>query len=182
MKIFSILMLLLLSSFAHAGSYNDDLKRLFEITGIVNNYIGLNSQIINQMQAGFLRAADQSIDGSTFSDSQKKQAGELLKARFASMVKNYEGHIKKTMPYEKVITEIYLPLYKETYSPAEVKELLKFYESPIGKKTIEFNRSVGQEASKRTAEKYDSNIVSFVEAQIKDNIVIVKKEIDSKVR
>ena len=182
MKIFSILMLLLLSSFAQAGSFNDDLKKLFEITGIVNNYIGLNSQVINQMQAGFLREADKNIDGSNFSDSQKKQAGELLKARFSTMVKNYEGHIKKSMSYEKVTKEIYLPLYKETYSPADVKELIKFYESPLGKKTLEFNRNAGKEASKRTAEKYDSIIVSFVEKQIKDNIAIVKKEIDAQVR
>ncbi len=182
MKIFSILMLLLLSSFAHAGSYNDDLKKLFEITGVVNNYIGLNSQVISQMQGGFLRAADKSIDGTNFSESQKKKAGELLKARFATMVKNYEGHIKKSMPYDKVLNEIYMPLYKETYSPADVKELIKFYESPIGKKTLEFNRSVGQEASKRTAEKYDSIIVGFVEKQIKDNIAIVKSEIDAQVR
>ncbi len=182
MKIFSILVLLVLSSVTHAGSYNDDLKELFEITGVVNNYIGLNSQVINQMQTGFLRAADQSIDGSTFNDSQKKQAGEILKARFTIMVKSYEDHIKKSMPYDKVTNEIYMPLYKETYSPAEVKELIKFYQSPIGKKALEFNRRVGQEASKRTAEKYDSIIVGFVERQIKDNIAIAKKEIAAQVK
>lgn len=182
MKIFSILLLLALSSVAQAGSYNDDLKKLLEISGAVNNYISLNSQVINQMQTGFLRAADQNIDGSTYNAEQKKQAGEILKARFAEMVKNYETHIKKTMPYDKVVNEIYLPLYKENYSHADVKELIKFYESPLGKKTLEFNRRVGQEASKRTAKKYDSVIVGFAEKQIKDNIGIAKQEIIAKVK
>ena len=182
MKILSILVLLALTSVAHSASYNDDLKKLFEITGVVNNYIGLNSQVISQMQAGFLRAADQSIDGSTFSDAQKKQAGEILKARFSTMVKDYEVHIKKSMPYDKVTNEIYMPLYKETFSHIEVKELIKFYQSPIGEKALEFNRRVGQEASKRTAEKYDSIIVGFVERQIKDNIAIAKKEIAAQVK
>jgi hypothetical protein len=182
MKIFTILVLLIVSSATHAASYNDDLKKLFEITGTVNSYIGLNSQVINQMQTGFLRAADQSIDGSTFSADQKKQAGEILKARFSTMVKNYEDHIKKSMPYEKVINEIYMPLYKETFSHVEVKELIQFYQSPLGEKTLGFNRRVGQEASKRTAEKYDSIIVKFVEQQIKDNIAIAKKEIAAQVK
>ncbi len=177
MKIFSILVLLVLSSVSHAGSYNDDLNELFEVTGVANNYISLNSQVINQMQTGFLRAADQSIDGSTFNEAQKKQAGEILKARFSSMVKNYEVHVKKSMPYDKVINEIYMPFYKETYSPAEVKELIKFHQSPLGKKSLEFNRRAGQEVSKRTAKKYDSMIVKFVERQIKENIAIAKKEI-----
>ena len=182
MKILSILVLLVLSSAAQAGSYNDDLKKLFELTGVVNNYISLNSQVINQMQTGFLRAADKNIDGSTFNDAQKKQAGEILKARFSTMVRNYEEHIKKSMPFEKVTNEIYMPLYKETYTPADVKELIKFYQSPLGKKALEFSRSVGQEASKRTAEKYDAIIVGFVERQIKDNIAIAKKEISAQVK
>jgi len=182
MKIFSILVLLALSSVANAGSYNDDLKKLFEITGVLNNYISLNSQVINQMQTGFLRAADQSIDGSSYSADQKKQAGEILKARFTTMVKNYEAHIKKSMPYDKVTNEIYMPLYKESYSHAEVQELIKFYQSPLGKKTLEFNGRAGQEASKRTAQKYDTIIVGFVERQIKDNIAIVKKEIAAQVK
>tara|TARA_R110002096_G_scaffold78934_3_gene185495 strand:+ start:907 stop:1455 length:549 start_codon:yes stop_codon:yes gene_type:complete len=182
MKIFGFLALFALSSVANAGSYNDDLKKLFEITGVVNNYIGLNSQVIGQMQTGFLRAADQNIDGSSFSEAQKKQAGEILKARFATMVKNYEEHIKKSMPYDKVTNEIYMPLYKETYSHADVQGLIKFYESPLGVKALEFNRRVGQEASKRTAEKYDSIIVGFVERQIKDNIAIAKNEIEAQVK
>lgn len=182
MKIFSILVLLVLSSVTHADSYNDDLNKLFELTGVVNNYISLNSQVINQMQAGFLRAADQNIDGSTFSDAQKKKAGEILKARFTTMVKSYEDHIKKSMPYDKVTNEIYMPLYKEAYSPADVKALIKFYQSPLGVKALEFNRRVGQEASKRTAEKYDSVIAGFVERQIKDNIAIAKNEIAAQVK
>ena len=182
MKILGFLLLVLCSTLAQAGSYNDDLKKLFEITGVVNNYIALNSQVINQMQTGFLRAADKRIDGSTLTEAQKKQAGEILKARFSVMVKNYEEHIKKSMPYEQVTEEIYLPLYKETFSPAEVQEMLKFYESPLGKKTLEFNRGVAKQVSKRTAEKYDSVISGFVQKQIKDNIDIAKKEIAAQVK
>ncbi|MFK7794000.1 MAG: DUF2059 domain-containing protein [Gammaproteobacteria bacterium] len=182
MKIFSILVLLALSSAVNAGSYNDDLKKLFEITGVVNNYISLNSQVINQMQTGFLRAADQNIDGSNFNEAQKKQAGEILKARFTIMVKSYEEHIKKSMPYDKVTNEIYMPLYKDTYSHPEVQELIKFYQSPLGEKTLKFNSRVGKEASKKTAEKYDAIIVGFVDRQIKDNISIAKNEIAAQVK
>ena len=182
MKIVSILALLLMSFSALADSYNDDLNELFEVTGVINNYISLNTQIIGQMQTGYLQEVDESIDGSKFSIDQKKQAGEILKARFATMVKNYEAHVKKTMPYDKVVQEIYLPLYKETYSANDVKALLKFYKSPIGKKSLEFSQRASQEASKRTAEKYDSTIADFVEKQIKENVAIVKNEIAIQVK
>ncbi len=169
MKIVSLLALLIISFSALADSYDDDLKELFEVTGVINNYISLNTQIISQMQTSYLREADQNIDGSTFSIDQKKQAGEILKARFATMVRNYEVHVKKTMPYDKVMREIYLPLYKETYSANDVKALLKFYKSPIGKKSLEFSKRASRDEEKRTAEKYDSIIAGFVEKQIKEN-------------
>ena len=142
----------------------------------------LNTQVINQMQAGYLRAADETIDSVSFTTDQKKQAGEILKSRFASMIRDYESHIKQNMPYERVVDEIYLPLYKETYTPNDVKELLIFYQSPLGKKTLEFSRTVSEEISRRTAEKYDSLVFEFVKKQIDENIVIAKKEIASQVK
>ncbi len=180
----SILLAILLIAAPHtqASSYDDDLMKLFEMTGVINSYIGLNNQVINQMQTAYLRAADQVIDSSSFTVEQKKQAGEILKSRFATMVKNYETHVKQAMPYEKVVREVYLPLYKETYSANDVKELLIFYQSPLGKKALKFSRTVNEEISKRTAEKYDSLVFDFVKKQVDENIAIVKNEISSQVK
>ena len=182
MRAILLTILLSLISSAHAGVYEDDLKKLFEITGVINSYIGLNSQVINQMQTGYLRAADQSIDSSKFTVEQKKQAGEILKKRFAGMVKNYEAHVKSKMPFDKVVDEIYIPLYKQTYTANDVKELLIFYQSPLGKKTLDFSRNVNNEISKRISEKYDGIIFDFVKKQIDENIVIVKREISAQVK
>ena len=179
--IFFVTLLLFVSS-THAGVYEDDLKKLFEITGVINSYIGLNTQVINQMQTAYLRAADQSIDSSKYSVEQKKQAGELLKKRFATMVKNYEGHVKKNMPFDKVVDEIYIPLYKQTYTANDVKELLIFYQSPLGKKTLEFSRGVNEQISKRISEKYDAIIFDFVKKQVEENVPIVKREITTQIK
>ena len=169
-------------SCVQASTYEENLKKLFDITGVINSYIGLNTQVINQMQTGYLRAADVNIDSTSFTVEQKKQAGEILKKRFASMVKNYEAHVKKSMPYDKVVDEVYLPLYKETYSAKDVQELLIFYQSPLGKKTLEFSRTANEQISKRTAEKYDTLIFDFVKKQIDENIAVVKREISSQIK
>lgn len=174
--------LLVFVSSSHAGAYEDDLKKLFEITGVINSYLGLNNQVINQMQTAYLRAADQSIDSSKYSVEQKQQAGQILKTRFATMVKNYEEHVKKTMPFDKVVDEIYIPLYKQTYTANDVKELLIFYQSPLGKKTLEFSRGLNEQISKRISEKYDKVIFDFVKKQVDENIQIVKREITSQIK
>jgi len=127
MKIFFIIAMLFASSNAIAETYDDDLIRLFELTGVKNNYAGLNNLIINQMQAGFFQAADQSLDAKSLNEEQKKQVGEILKSRFGEMVKGYQSYISEKMPYAVVEKEVYMPLYKEAYSHDEVKELIAFY-------------------------------------------------------
>jgi len=46
MKTFFAIALLLSSSIAMADAYEDDLVKLFELTGVKNNYAGLNNVII----------------------------------------------------------------------------------------------------------------------------------------
>ena len=180
MKTFFAIAILLFSSTALADAYEDDLKKLFDLTGVKNNYAGLNNVIINQMQAGFFQAADQNLDAGSLSEDQKKQVGEMLKNRFGEMVKSYQSYISEEMPYEKVEKEVYMPLYKETYSHDEVKELIAFYDSAVGKKTIEFSQKIPEQAAKKSAEKYDSVITDFVKLQISENISLVKSEMAEK--
>ena len=180
MKTFFVIVLLIFSSTVLADAYDDDLKTLFDLTGVKNNYAGLNNVIINQMQSGFFQAADQKLDARSLSDDQKRQVGAMLKNRFNEMVKSYQSYIAEQMPYETVEKEVYMPLYKETYSHDEVKELIEFYNSAVGKKTIEFSQKIPEQAAKKSAEKYDSIITDFVKLQISENISLVKSEMAEK--
>lgn len=180
MKIILAFLLLTSSFTVLAGSYDDDLKQLFVITGVKNNYAGLNNVILNQLQAGFFQAADQNINGDSLTEEQKQQVGEMLKARFGEMVKSYQGFVAEKMSYEQIETEIYLPLYKEAYTHDEVKELLKFYNSDVGKKTVEITQKITEQAAKKSADKYDSIITEYLNQQIKENIDLVKTEMSEK--
>ncbi len=180
MKRILFFVLLVLSHSVVADSYSDNLKELFELTGVRGNYVSLNTLIINQMQASFFQAADQNIDANSLSEEQRQKVGEVLKGRFTEMVKNYENHVKEAMPYQKMEEEVFIPLYKETYTESEVKELIAFYKTPVGKKSVVASQKLSQQVTKKTAEKYDAVISEFVKKQIEENIEIVKKEIKEK--
>lgn len=180
MKNFIAISMLLASFTVMADAYDEDLRELFELTGVKNNYSGLNNVIIGQMQSGFFQAANKDISADNLSDDQKRQVGELLKKRFTEMVKDYQNFIAEKMPYDMVEAEVYMPLYKETYTHDEVKELVAFYSSSVGKKTVEFSQQVSEQAAKKSAEKYDSVITEYVKGEISKNVSIVKDEIVAK--
>jgi hypothetical protein len=47
---------------------------------------------------------------------------------------------------EKAVHDILIPIYEKHFTPAEIEELLRFYESPVGKKMIALRPQITQEA------------------------------------
>lgn len=180
MKKILLLCIFVLSNPLIASSYDDNLKELFELTGMKNNYIQMNNIIIQQMQNGFFQSIDQNISADSYTVEQRKEIGDILKNRFSEMVKDYEAFVADSLPYEKVEREVYIPLYKETYTENEVSELLEFYKSPVGQKTIEVGQKISQQSAEKSAEKYDEMIVSYVKKEIDENVDAVMKEINKK--
>ncbi len=181
MKNIFLLLILIFSSTAIAGSYEDDLKELFELAGVRGHYSNLNTAIITQMQTAYFSEANIKFDATQYSEDQKKQVGEILKHRFGEMIKDYTSFVNTFISYEKVSDEIYVPLYKEFYTHEEVKQLLAFYNTDVGKKTIQSAAKISALASEKATAKYDSRISDYVETQINENIDIVEQEISSKV-
>lgn len=180
MKIFFALTLFFISFTAFAESYDDKLKELFSLTGIKSSYNNIHGYVLKQIQSGFYQAANQNIDAKNLDDEQKKQVAAIVDKRFEQMVKDYETLIQTELPYEKAETEIYIPLFKEVYSEEEIQQLLDFYKSPIGKKSLETTTSILDKASEKTSEQLKPKYQEFVESKIEENIDLMKKEMSEK--
>mgnify|MGYP001273968172 FL=1 len=69
--------------------------------------------------------------------------------------------MKAEMSWDK-IKEDYIELYMSVYTKEEVNELIKFYQSPIGQKTIE-KMPVIMEKSTEISYKYLMNMIPKIE-------------------
>ena len=108
MRIISFFILLFISSTSFAGTYDEDLKELFDLAGVRNHYTNLNTFMLSQMQTGFFQEANQKFDVSEYTEAQRKQIGEILKNRFGS---NYYANPKAAgrsnwlfIPHNKLLT------------------------------------------------------------------------------
>lgn len=51
---------------------------------------------------------------------------------------------------DRVEEEIMLPVYREHYNEAEIRQLISFYKSDIGQKTLKLNPTISREISTKT--------------------------------
>ncbi|TXK46445.1 DUF2059 domain-containing protein [Pontibacter qinzhouensis] len=117
-------------AFAQDNAKTKDIKKLLEVTGAAD----LAMQAL-QTNMQTLKSSNPNIPTEFFTEFQKEFNAELLLKSIA-------------------------PIYDKHYTHDEVKQLIKFYQTPLGKKAIstmplimEESMEMGQELGKQVAEK-----------------------------
>jgi hypothetical protein len=66
--------------------------------------------------------------------------------------------VRRQMPYEKLVSEVYVPLYLRYFSRAELAEATTFFRSPTGRKFSEAAPLLMQDASRMLNQRYMEDI------------------------
>lgn len=108
-----------------------------------------------QFQQGFIagfRDAAQKMENAT------PEAQEKFRQLFAKGMESYIQKMRKkateVMSLNELIDNVYYPALSKHFTVAEVEELIKFYESPVGQKYISVTPTVMQESSALINQKY----------------------------
>jgi len=106
-----------------------DIKRLMEITGAANMGVLFGTEVSRQMFQT-LKAARPEISDRAMTVIEKE-----INSLLAEEISRPGGLMDRV-----------IPIYSKYYSQAEIRELLAFYQSPIGKKTIQVLPKVASES------------------------------------
>jgi hypothetical protein len=98
----------------------EDVKRLVEATGVVDRELKSVEPLLARM---------------------KQQIPNVPE----KVWKEVEGEFRKVFTRETII-EMYAPIYSRHFEPAEVRRLLAFYNSPVGKKLVAETPMIEMEA------------------------------------
>lgn len=82
--------------------------------------------------------------------SQKAEVKKELLAKQAGFNKRFETKLFARINYKELIDKTIVPVYDKLFSEAELKDLLAFYKSPIGKKLTQVSPQLGTEVLNRT--------------------------------
>jgi len=89
-------------------------------------------QMMTQMDAGMRTGMEQGLQQSL----QGKTPTEAQKAQIADFQKKLSGILKDELSYAKM-KDIYLQVYRETFTQDEINSIIAFYSSPAGQAMVE---------------------------------------------
>ncbi len=143
---------------AQAQDKKEELKvyqKFFKATNVEAQYNQIIGVMIIQLQQGFVVSFRQNIQNiGDITPEQKEKLKQLFEQSRESYVKKMKVKIGEVMPLNELIENVYYPAFSKHFTIAEIKELIAFYESPIGQKFTATTPTVMQESTTIMNEKY----------------------------
>jgi hypothetical protein len=92
------------------------------------------------------------------------------------------ANLDQLLPVKQIMSEIYYPVLKKHFSEEEILDLIKFYQTPLGKKTIEEMPAIMNESGKLLNQsQYVPRLQKFVAGEMEKRRDVVKKEIEKEI-
>jgi len=99
-------------------------------------------------------------------DKMSSQIFDAMTAQFKSMMPNANwAEIKKKANLDGLLYEC-IPIYDKYYTHDEIKQLIKFYESPLGKRLVETNPLIMNE-SMAIGQRWGEKLAQVIMSELK---------------
>ncbi len=179
---FSLLVFLATCPCAKAQDKKEELKvyqKFFKATNAEAQYNQIVGVMIAQLQQGFVVSFRQNLkDIGDLTPEQQEKLKQLFQQSMESYVKKMKVKITEVMPLNELINNVYYPTFSKHFTLAEIKELITFYESPIGQKFISTTPTVMQESTTIMNEKYTPELKKIGGKIAEEELKKIKPELE----
>jgi len=179
---FSFLVFLATCPYAQAQDKKEELKvyqKFFKATNIEAQYSQILDVMIAQLQQGFVVSFREAIKNiGDITPEQQEKLKQLFEQSMGSYVKRMKVKIGEVMPLNELINNAYYPAFSKHFTIAEIKELIAFYESPIGQKFISTTPTVMQESTTIMNEKYTPELQKIGGKIAEEELKKIKPDIE----
>jgi len=150
MVVVGVLLQPALSRAEPSESKQQAIRELLSIVGVA----GMAEQMRDQqgvvelmrMQPSYVRMMELAVSEQTdLSDADRDRLRARL-ADFDAFAARFHALFTSQLDFEPIIDSVYPPLYDKYFSEEELRQMLAFYRTPVGRKTIAVMPSVMQEA------------------------------------
>lgn len=125
------------------------------VTGSKANQDKMIDLMSDQMKKGFENSISKALARRSFKNSRdKSNAILILNKTIDSFLNRYKAELRELMPYSEIEKNIYTPILTEHFSAEELKAIISFYSSPIGKKYAELVPTIAEQSMAKINELY----------------------------
>jgi uncharacterized protein len=104
----------------------------------------------SQLQTDLPALMDQSTTGATKPDASPSPARQAVQSMLDRVMPKFVREVQQSISFKELVDQVYYPMYDRHFSEPELKDILAFYDSPTGKRTIQVMPQLMQESMQKT--------------------------------
>ena len=130
--------LLLVAPFAAAQAPEAALVReMLTISGAEKQYEQMQSMMLESMRAGFSKGFADAARGKGVDPAKHEKARAIADRHMQALMQDFSAEMRRAMPFNRLVEEVYVPLYQRTFTRDELAAMIAFLRSPAGRKFID---------------------------------------------
>ncbi|MCK4244884.1 MAG: DUF2059 domain-containing protein [Candidatus Omnitrophica bacterium] len=133
------------------------IKELIEVTGVERQAEKTMDMVLAQMERNFSQMMSGFLKGEEREKFEKEGAETVTR-----FLKRYRELLPKRIDLGQLMEQVYFPLYDKYFTENELKDMIRFYESPTGKKFVKVTPQLTVDVMQKTNELLMPKIMQLV--------------------
>ncbi|KKD39639.1 MAG: DUF2059 domain-containing protein [Limnoraphis robusta] len=147
------------------------IEEFLELTGGEKTFQQVSQAMLSQMEQQFTAMLGSDLVGSPqLSPQERQQVAANMNREMSRIAQKYNQLFLERIDYQKIVEEVYYPLYDKYFTNDDLRVLIDFYKSPTGRRTIEIMPQLLQESVQRTAQVIAPTVTSIIQEIITEEL------------
>ncbi|MCG5059961.1 MAG: DUF2059 domain-containing protein [Limnoraphis sp. WC205] len=147
------------------------IEEFLELTGGEKTFQQVSQAMLSQMEQQFSAMLGSDLVGSPqLSPQERQQVAANMNREMSRIAQKYNQLFLERIDYQKIVEEVYYPLYDKYFTNDDLRVLIDFYKSPTGQRTIEIMPQLLQESVQRTAQVIAPTVTSIIQEIITEEL------------
>ena len=154
-------------------------NHFFEVIGAEAQYNQMLAIITTQFSRGFSAAISKQVEkDAKISPENKDKVKALVSTYMQNAMQKMRSRFSKEIPFSDLVKNVYYPVYEKHFTVAELKEVIAFYESPVGKKFVKQTPALMQESVSLLNSQYNAKMLALSQQVAQEELAGLKRELD----
>lgn len=158
------------------------LKELLILTNVQGNAEAVRQTISSQIEKDVLQLLTQAVNsnGRSLSEENRDKAKQMVEESAKRASQRFEVLSAQKVNYSQLVEEVSYEMYDKFYTTDELKDLISFYKSATGQKSIKVMPQLFAESMLRTSERLNPQLQSLIKEVMDEEMKNYEKTRHSK--
>lgn len=145
------------------------IKELLEITEATKNAEAVKNSMLAQQEKIIPEAFDRALEAEgSLTPAERRVIKNAMVAESAQVMTRLKEALDQKINFAQIVEEISLVVYDRYYTEQELRDLLAFYKSPTGRKTIQIMPQLFADSMQMTVERLNPKLLDALEQFIQE--------------